>query len=61
MITKCYLLDNTKEAREQINRIICCIPCFLESEIISSNYIELTVKCRAEYLKYLEGAVAPYV
>ena len=61
MIVKSYYLENTKEAKEQIDRIIHCIPCFLESETDLDNYIEFSVQCRAEYVKYLEGAVAAYV
>jgi len=61
MIVKSYYLENTKEAKEQIDRIIHCIPCFLESEIELGNYIEFSVQCQEEHVKYLEGAVAAYV
>lgn len=55
MTKKVYYIENNDLNNETIEKIINNYICFVETETIEMNYLEVTIVCRNEDLKAIEN------
>ena len=61
MVTKCYIIENSAKCAERVKKLEAVIPCFTWLELLDDGYIEYTISCKEEDVKYVEIMIAPFV
>lgn len=61
MTTKCYILEESVELLNVLNKIFFRIPIFVNCKAMEGDFVEYTFIVRNEDVSYLERSIARYV
>lgn len=64
MKTLCYYIEineNYENFEKALNLVIMLVPCFVSTEIVEMNYMEVTIVCRQEDVIAIQTALAEYL